>query len=161
MDVKFKNSVPNKWTPVSETHLYKANSCWYYIKSCEADPYDMYNEIIIINNNNNNNNNDNNNNLYCRLPLVMVHNKWIPERKNDDMIKNKYSGPSFRVPGMAIVIVRGRLDVFNINTILDVIGDYVISSQSSWPASQHPPFNIHLAHNEDVWGPLHFRHLYM
>ena len=115
---------------------------------------------ITSNNNNddiNNNYNNNNNNLYCGLPPVMVHNKWTAYK----MINGKkYSGPSFRVPGRAIVIVCGRLDVFNINTSLIVSGDYVISSQS-WLGSQHPPFNIHLAHKEDEWGPSHLTHLYM
>ena len=62
----------------------------------------------------------------------------------------KYNNPSIRVPGMAIVIVCGRLDVFNINTALIARGDYVTSSQLLWPELQHPPFCIHSAHKEDA-----------
>ena len=110
-----------------------------------------------IYNDNNNNNNNNNNSLYCRLPGVM-HNKWIPFKMNE---WSKKIISSFRLPERAIVILCGRLHMFNINIILIVSSEYLVSSQFSWQFSQHPPFNIHLPHIDDGWGPSHLIHLYI
>ena len=64
----------------------------------ENGPLEAKLSIRLDDNNNNNNNNDNNynnsnnnnnndNNFYCRLPLVVVHNKWIPYKKDDKKVQ--------------------------------------------------------------------------